>query len=175
MRRSYMMILLALLASFCAIGLLGDPRTFVSDVQIGIGDLSKDIDFIGQDRVFTEQIEKKLEHVDRRIMAEEGILFSLIAGDLTLREAVGRIRENRTKEEVEFLIERLRPFHEGQSDDEVLCRHLIAIAEETLAIRRPDLLGGQFLTDAEREQLDLEARALRSRLNKESRGLIQMP
>ena len=167
MRRSYMMILLAVLASLVVVGSLVDPRTWLSDVAIGVGE---DVRVLEQDEV--EQIEKKHEHVKRRIMAEQGIVFDLITGDLTLREAVGQIRANRTKEELEFLVENLRRWHEGKSENEVLCRHLVSEVEEFLSFRTVALPLGRALTDAEREQYDQETRAVMSRLNRESKALI---
>jgi hypothetical protein len=82
--------------------------------------------------------ERKLQRVSARIEVESRMLLALIAGDLTLREALDHIRQQRTASEFESLCSQLRPHVEGESADERLGRYLIKVIREHFLLDQPE-------------------------------------
>ena len=91
----------------------------------------------------SEELEKKRQQLKPRLVAEAAMIHRLIAGEMTLADAVNRLRCGRTPAELGVLLDQLRKdmneqcSMKGPSDEELLCRNVMARVEREL-LDRPD-------------------------------------
>jgi hypothetical protein len=90
-----------------------------------------------------EKLEEMLQQVKQRLEFEAGMIHRLIAEEITLADAVDRLRCGRTPAELAVFLDQLRAHWKRQSattrpsDEELLCRNVIARVERQL-LSRPD-------------------------------------
>jgi hypothetical protein len=97
---------------------------------LNVGDLPDHLLTLQRERQRLGELTRKIEHLKPRLDAELEMMNSLYARQMTLAEAVKRMCQLRTKDELAFLVALLRTDGiQGASTEEVLCRHLLRIVD----------------------------------------------
>jgi hypothetical protein len=137
-------------------------QNWFSALGLDVGDLPTSVCALRDEQSRAEQLETASARLRARLDEEARILSGLIAGDMTLRAAAARVRELRSKQEFEFLVERLRDRGKGGSEDELICRNFLGAVRGIYSLRQIEAAQRGTL-----EQHEMEKRQVLSRLEQE--------
>jgi hypothetical protein len=95
-------------------------------------DLPTAIEVLKTEGERAQKLHRLLDVAQVRLEAQDRIVEHLIRGEMTLKEATSRFSGMRTKEELESLLEVCRRCQTGQTDEERLCQHILALVKRRL-------------------------------------------
>ena len=153
---------IVLVVAVAPVVLIIGERCWFSVCGVGVDDLPACAWTLRQEQIRTKLLETKTKHLRPRLDEEARMLSRLVAGDVTIAEAAGRVRRLRSKEEYDFLLEKLRATGNGDSDDELICRQFIAAIEGMYSIKQ-----GEAAQQGILKQHEMEKRQVLRRLEQE--------
>jgi hypothetical protein len=134
--RFSLMIALALF-TLMLLALAGALPDWTRHLGIDIGGLPHGVRELCGESNRSEDLDARIKVLASRLHADHRILTRLIAGDMTLCDAVREVRGLRSESELALLLETLRLVHAGASDEEVLAWHLIDVVTKRFTVLDP--------------------------------------